>query len=64
MKPLNIPSGYVAKFIIKLLAVLEIISTLPNQNVNDEYITEILTTVNPPKIENNVNNNKFFKFKP
>lgn len=60
---MNIPSGYVAKLTIKLFIVLDIISTLPNQKASEENITDILTIVKVPSIENSINSVKLFKIK-
>ena len=52
--PLNIPSGYVAKWIIKLLPVSEIISDFWNQKLKLPNITAIDVRIRPPVIMNNV----------
>ena len=56
--PLNIPSGYVAKFTISEFPVSAIISAFCIQKLILASITAIHVNTKPPHIENNVNNIK------
>ena len=57
--PLNIPSGYVAKFVTKLFPVSATISDLPNQKLKLPRITANDVIIKPPVIEKKVNNKNF-----
>ena len=62
--PLNIPSGYVAKLVAKLLPVSVIISDLSNQKLRLDNINEIDVNIRLQDIENIVNNINLFIVKP
>ena len=62
--PLNIPSGYVAKFVIKLFPVSAIISDLPNQKLKLPSSTAISVIIIAPVIEKSVNNKNLVTVNP
>ena len=62
--PLNIPSGYVAKFVIKLFPVSAIISDLPNQKLRLPSSTAISVIIIAPVSEKSVNNKNLVNVKP
>ena len=62
--PLNIPSGYVAKLVIKLHPASASISDLPNQKLKLPSITATSVNIIPPVIEKSVNKKNFVIVNP
>ena len=62
--PSNIPSGYVANCVARLLPVSVITSVLSNQKLRLDSIIEIDVNIRPPNIENIVNKINLFIVNP